>query len=95
MASGKLCVQTSFKENHDCFFQQYRVAATYLEDIDGLSMVIEVSRLIQGHHLSKSRNSNPSIQSHAHPLGCLNLSRDFRTSRFDPEVCRALKITSL
>lgn len=95
MVSEKLCVHTSFQENHNSFFLLYRVAATYLEDIDGLSMVIEVSRLIQGHHLSKSRNSNPSIQSHVHPLGCLNLSRDFRTSRFDPAVCRALQFTSL
>lgn len=53
MASEKICVQTSFKVNHNSFFQLYRVAATYLEDIDGLSMVIEVSCLIQGHHLSK------------------------------------------
>lgn len=76
-ASEKPHVQTSFKENHKSSFQLYRVAAKYLEDIDGLSMVIEVSRLIQGHNLSKSRNSNPSIQSHAHPRGCLKLSRDF------------------
>lgn len=41
---------------------------------------------------ANKKKTNPPIQSYAHPLGCLNLSRNFRTSRFDPEVCRALLV---